>query len=185
MDFVATYPDKVAAAMALCGGATVKSLCGLTKVPLWIVHGTADAAVPVGCSERVVDSMCACGDTSRLLFDRLDKVNHTRLARIFYLELTYDWLFSHSLTDSARMLNKDYCITKEKLSTAYDDLPGNASIKVIDAKYPTTKKYYVVKKGDTWSSIAVENNTTVSILLKLNKMKKTDKLRVGRKIRVK
>lgn len=185
LDFVATYPNKVAAAMALCGGATVKSLCGLTEVPLWIIHGTADEAVPVRCSERVVDSMCSCGDTSRLLFDRLDKVNHTRLARIFYLERTYKWLFSHSLLDSARVLNKDYVITKETLGTAYDDLTENSSIKVIDAKYPTTKKYYVVKKGDTWSSIAVEHETTVSILLKLNKMKKTDKLRVGKKIRVK
>ena len=44
---------------------------------------------------------------------------------------------------------------------------------------------YVVKKGDTLSKIAVENETTVSILCKLNKMKKTDKLRVGRKVRVK
>ena len=46
-------------------------------------------------------------------------------------------------------------------------------------------KYYTVKKGDTLSKIAVENDTTVSILCKKNKMKKTDKLRVGRKIRVK
>ena len=42
LDFVATYPDKVAAAMALCGGATVNSLCALNEVPLWIIHGTAD-----------------------------------------------------------------------------------------------------------------------------------------------
>ena len=27
LDFVASYPDKVAAAMALCGGATVLDLC--------------------------------------------------------------------------------------------------------------------------------------------------------------
>ena len=45
LDFAGTYPDKVAAAMALCGGATLKDLQGLGKLPLWILHGTADKAV--------------------------------------------------------------------------------------------------------------------------------------------
>ena len=42
----------------------------------------------------------------------------------------------------------------------------------------------VVKKGDTLSKIAVEQHTTVSLLCRLNNMKKTDTLRVGRKIRI-
>ena len=41
IDMVATYPDQIAAAMALCGGGTVSDLSGLNEVPLWIVHGTA------------------------------------------------------------------------------------------------------------------------------------------------
>ena len=188
LDFVATYPDKVAAAMAMCGGATVKSLCGLTEVPLWIIHGTADRDVPVWKSERVVDSMRVCGDTSRLIFDKLEKVNHTSLARIFYFEQTYDWLFSHSLTDVSRPVNRDYTMSKELLKTAYDDLENRSDIKIIELHNPPKGidvKYYVVKKGDTLSSIAVENDTTVSILCKLNKFKKNTKLWPGRKIRVK
>lgn len=187
LDFVATYPDKVAAAMALCGGATVPDLCGLNEVPLWIIHGTADTAVPVGCSERVVDAMVACGDTTRLIFDRFKGVNHTRLARVFYLEETYDWLFAHTLADSARVLDKNIEITAETLKSAYSDLTRNTNLKVIDAKNPANaeRRYYTVKKGDTLSSIAVENNTTVSILCKLNKIKKSSVLRVGQKLRVK
>ena len=185
LDFVATYPNKVAAAMALCGGATVSDLCGLNEVPLWIIHGTADTAVPVGCSERVVEVMAECGDTTRLIFDRFKGVNHTRLARVFYLEETYDWLFAHNLTDSVRMPVKNVAITTETLATAYADLTRNNQVKVIDAKNPSGPQYYIVKKGDTLSSIAVEHNTTVSILCKLNKMKKTSVLRIGRKLRVK
>lgn len=189
LDVVATYPEKVAAAMALCGGATVNGLCGLNDVPLWIIHGTADTAVPVDCSEKVVEAMAACGDTSRLIFDRFKGVNHTRLARVFYLQEPYDWLFAHSLNDSLRSLNTDVVITTETLSDAYSDLVRNADIKVVDAKNPASetekKQYYVIKKGDTLSSIAVDNNTTVSILCKLNRIKKTDKLRPGRKLRVK
>jgi len=187
LDFVATYPDKVAAAMAMCGGATVKSLCGLNEVPLWIIHGMADEAVPVNRSERVVDSMCHCGDTSRLIFNKLKRVNHTSLVRVFYLQQTYDWLFSHSLMDSLRLANKDYTISKEMLYLAYDDLENKSKIQIIDShRYKESQKvYYTVKKGDTLSSIAVEHNTTVSILCKLNGIKKDKALRVGQKIRVK
>lgn len=185
LDFVATYPDKVAAAMALCGGATVKELCGLNEVPLWIIHGTADTAVPVSCSEKVVEAMAICGDTSRLIFDRLKGVNHTRLARVFYLEEAYDWLFSHSLSDSIRMADKDVTITSATLKTAYENLSGYKAIMVVDPSDGVMRKYHVVKEGETWASIAVENNTTVSILLKLNKKKKDAPLREGMKIRVK
>ena len=185
LDFVATYPDKVAAAMALCGGATVSDLCGLNEVPLWIIHGTADTAVPVACSERVVEAMASCGDTTRLIFDRFKGVNHTRLARVFYLEETYDWLFAHALTDSVRVPDKNVAITAETLSTAFADLTRNNQVKVVDAKKPSEHRYYIVKKGDTLSSIAVENQTTVSILCNINKIKKTSVLRVGQKLRVK
>ena len=187
LDFVAAYPDNVAAAMSMCGGSTAKSLCGLNDVPLWIIHGTADQDVPVWRSERVVDSMCVCGDTSRLIFNKLKSVNHTSLVRVFYLQQTYDWLFSHTLTDSLRLANKDYTISRELLYAAYDDLENKSDIQIIDLQsYKDSKKqYYTVKKGDTLSSIAVENNSTVSILCKLNNIKKDTKLWPGRKIRVK
>ena len=114
-------------------------------------------------------------------------MNHTRLARVFYLEETYDWLFSHRLNDSLRSVDRSVEITAETLKDAFADLTRSNLVKVIDARNPneTERQYHVVKKGETLSSIAVENNTTVSILCKLNKMKKTDVLRVGRKLRVK
>lgn len=186
IDVAATYPDKVAAAMAMCGGATVSSLCGLNDLPLWIIHGTADNAVPVGCSQTVVDAMCSCGDTSRLIFDKLKGVNHTRLARIFYLDQTYKWLFSHSLTDSSRMVNRDYTINNALMKDAYADLHTNHNIKVLDwnntEQASAGRRAYIVKKGDTLSKIAVENNTTVSIICNINKIKKDAKLSVGKKL---
>ena len=189
LDVVAAYPDKIAAAMAMCGGATAKSLCGLNEVPLWIVHGTADSAVPIGCSQRVVDAMKECGDTTRLIFSSLKGVNHTRLARVFYLEQTYEWLFSHSLTDSTRSLNRDFSISDKILAKAYKDYDKDFVVKEVPFKTSDDaqpdQKYYDVKKGDTLSEIAVNQCTTVSILCKLNNMKRTDKLKVGRKIRVK
>ena len=186
LDFTATYPDKVAAAIAMCGGATVSSLCGLSDTPLWIIHGTADTAVPIGCSQRVVDEMAKCSDTSRLIFTKLKGVNHTRLACIFYLEQTYDWLFSHSLNDSLRPVNRDFTISEALMKEAYADLNRNATIQIIDGKpMGQPKQYYVIKKGDTLSQIAVEHNTTVSILCKLNNINRNTKLQIGHRLRVK
>ena len=189
INFTARYSDKVAAAMALCGGSSIDSLCGLTEVPLWIIHGTADKDVPLFYSQRVVNTMIQCGDTSRLIFTKLPKEGHSHLARAFYLESTYEWLFKHNLNDSLRPVNKDYTISSSIMSKAYNDLDGTHTFSIIDSKpaKPDAPKhqYHIVKKGDTLSSIAVEHGTTVSILCKLNNIKRTDVLRIGRKIRVK
>ena len=188
LDVATQYPDRVAAAMAMCGGASGNELCGLSTLPLWIIHGTADELVSVRCSDRVVDSIRSCGDTTRLIYDRLEGVNHSRLARVFYLKQTYDWLFSHSLKNRGRPVNRSYSISTELLDVAYENMDETFTVNIVEAVYPKLrekKKYYKVKKGDTLASIAVENYTTVSILCKLNKCKKTTKLYKGKKIRVK
>ena len=125
IDLAATYPDRIAAAMALCGGGSVKDLSGLSKLPLWIVHGTADRAVPVSASDRVVAAIKATGDDSRLIYTRMPGIDHGRPARIFYMGQTYDWLFSHSLLDPNREVNRDFVITAEMLQNAYQDLGRN------------------------------------------------------------
>lgn len=188
LDVAAAYPDRVAAAIALCGGASGKELCSLSTLPLWIVHGTADELVPVWCSDRVVDSIRSCGDTTRLIYNRLEGENHSRLARVFYLEQTYKWLFSHSLLDKDRPVNRSYSMSTELLNVAYDDMGKVYPIEIIEAECPPLRdrmKYHVVKKGESLAEIAVENYTTVSILCRLNNFKKTTKMWAGRKIRVK
>ena len=188
LDVAAAYPDRVAAAIALCGGASGKELCSLSTLPLWIVHGTADELVPVWCSDRVVDSIRSCGDTTRLIYNRLEGENHSRLARVFYLEQTYKWLFSHSLLDKDRPVNRSYSMSTELLNVAYDDMGKVYPIEIIEAECPPLRdrmKYHVVKKGESLAEIAVENYTTISILCRLNNFKKTTKMWAGRKIRVK
>ncbi len=122
MDFCATYPDRVAAGMALCGGATVKDVSGLARMPMWIVHGTADRAVPISASDKVVAAIKKTGDDSRLIYTRMPGIDHGRPARIFYLSQTYDWLFSHSLADEGRPVNRDFKLTPQILQNAYKDL---------------------------------------------------------------
>jgi murein DD-endopeptidase MepM/ murein hydrolase activator NlpD len=73
-------------------------------------------------------------------------------------------------------------LTKKKLN-APTNLPsapnGNNN-----SKGGSGNKYHTVKRGDTLSSIAVKNKTTVSKLCKLNKIKPKTNLKIGQKIRV-
>ena len=95
--------------------------------------------------------MIQCGDTSRLIFDRLPREGHSHLARIFYLQSTYDWLFKHNLNDSLRPVNRDYTISSAIMSKAYNDFDPTFTFKTIDSlphQKPdvSEKQYYVVKK---------------------------------------
>ncbi|MBQ9357405.1 MAG: dienelactone hydrolase family protein [Prevotella sp.] len=122
LDFVGTYPEKVAAAMALCGGCTLSDQSRMGECPLWIIHGTADRAVSVRQSQDVVNRMRQAGIDSRLRFEWLPGVSHGALARYFYTAKTYEWLFSHSLTDPGRPVRRDINITQGDLNQAYRDM---------------------------------------------------------------
>lgn len=137
MDFVGTYPHKIAAAMALCGGCTLSDVQGLGTLPFWIIHGTADRAVTVGQSKKVVNALKEQGNDKLLRYDWLPGANHGQLARIYYLEQTYQWLFSHTLNDNPRQVNRDIVINLNVMSNAYKGLNSKGTItKVASLKTP-------------------------------------------------
>ncbi len=188
LDFAGTYPHKIAAAMALCGGSDLKDFCGLNQLPLWILHGTADRSVGISQSKKIVAAMEACGSTERLIFTPLSGMNHSDLARIFYLSTPYEWLFSHSLSDDLRRVNRSFSIEVNDLRNAYRDL----SRQTIPTKKATTKasssqnkQYYKVRSGDTLGHIALRYGTSVKRLCQLNGIKENSTLQIGQKLRVK
>lgn len=144
IDMAATYPDQIAAAMALCGGGTVKDVSGLNDVPLWIVHGTADRAVSVGQSDKIVNSVKQTGDASRLVYDRVPGMNHSQPARFFYLKDTYDWLMSHSLKDENRPVNGTFDVSGIK--GAYKDLKSSGKKRVAKATRSRSKSKAKTRK---------------------------------------
>lgn len=195
LDFAATYPEKIAAAMAMCGGCNVRDVCGLNDIPLWIIHGTADKAVPIAKSQAVVNAMHKCGPIDMLRFTKLPGGDHSSLARVFYLKETYEWLFSHSRSGLSRRVNTDFEITMSTLKNAYSDLNGKRrTLKINDSKPRKTDgnmkvsdsggEIYRVKSGDTLSKIAGKYETTVPQLCKLNHLKETSVLQIGQDIRV-
>lgn len=126
MDVCGTYPDRIAAGMALCGGCYLKDVSGLGKLPFWIIHGTADRAVPIKQSKVVVDKLKSEGNDTRLIYDWWQGANHGTPARVFYMKKTYQWLFSHSLLDENRPVNRDISIGIGDVRNAYDGVNRNA-----------------------------------------------------------
>lgn len=144
IDMVAKYPEYIAAAMAFCGGASTKDISGLNDVPLWIIHGTADRAVSVSQSDKVVAQMeaQAGGIAPRLIYDRIPGMNHGGPARMFYLPESYDWLFKHSLKDEGRFASEAFSLKNGILKKAY----GKSSKKVRKSKSSSAKKKHRSKR---------------------------------------
>lgn len=202
IDYSAVYPNRIAAAMALCGGGNPKSYCGLNELPLWIIHGTADRAVGVSQSQKVVSAMAKCGDSPRLRFTKLPGVDHGGLARAFYITETYDWLFQHRLDTPDRPVNQDFDITVDRLHRAYKDIDRRANNLIVRGGTGGKKdrnqmaeteetppagdsEYHTIRRGDTLGALAKRYHTSISTLCKLNNISRTTTLRVGKRLRVK
>ena len=127
--FAAAYPDKVAAAIGMCGGYT-GPVEPLTELPIWIIHGTSDRITSINYSTIVVEKMARMGKSGRLYFTWLTGCDHSILARIFLLQQPYDWLFSHSLKDPDRPVNRDFKIEPRDLAAAYMRLDSSQAQKL-------------------------------------------------------
>ena len=58
----------------------------------------------------------------------------------------------------------------------------NTDIEVPNNSNPSN--YYIIKKGDTLSKIAKENNTTVENLAKINQIQDPNLIYVGQKLKI-
>lgn len=135
LKMVHSYPDKVAAALAMCGGYAESSISGLPEVPLWIIHGFRDTVTAVSYSSMLVKQLYDSGKGSRLIYDQ-PACGHAELARVFYLPEMYDWLFKHTLQDPGRPVNLGYTFTEEKMNAAYGRLDPAKALDLIPKRPP-------------------------------------------------
>ncbi len=195
LDFAAAYPERTAATIGLCGGSTYNDPSKIGSTPTWIIHGTADRAVPVSASRRVRDAVVKADSCNLLRYDELQGVGHSLLARVFYLGETYEWLFKHATTDSVRTVYRDINITTERLNRAYKDLklnsvklnvidPAGASLSSSGTSSSGEATWYTVRKGDTLGHIANRHNTTVKRLCALNNITEKSVIKPGQKLKI-
>lgn len=95
MHFAGKYPEKVTAAVALCGGGKTSDACNLSTIPFWIQHGSSDEAVPVSQSREMVAAIKQCSNKGEnLIYTEIKGANHGALERVFRSDEMYNWLFS-------------------------------------------------------------------------------------------
>ena len=96
MDFVGKYPERVAAAVAICGGGTAQYAENLSTVPLWIQHGSADRAVPASESKKIYRAIKNANPDADATLTIIPGGTHGSVERLFHQEDMYDWLFQHA-----------------------------------------------------------------------------------------
>ena len=96
MSFAGKYPDKVTAGVALCGGGNVGDACNLAQLPFWIQHGTADSAVPISESRKMMKAINACNEGENLIYKEIPGASHGAMEKMFRSDEMYNWMFEHS-----------------------------------------------------------------------------------------
>lgn len=95
MHFVGKYPDRVAAAVAICGGGNVSDGCNLAKVPMWIQHGDKDFIVKMSESKKVYDAIKKCNPNADATLTIIKGGNHGSVENLFHQNAMYDWMFKY------------------------------------------------------------------------------------------
>lgn len=160
MDYVAAYPHRVTAAIAMCGGiSSLNNAPKMKDVPLWIIHGTDDKAVPVAKSDEVFAKLNESGKPHQTHYDRLDSVNHAMLARMFYLNETYKWLFEHTQKGKKNTIRPTFDV-RRLLPGAYKGLRSNSVTIKVEPGKPKPAPAPAVEQQDTLAKTAPTTATT-------------------------
>ena len=77
-------------------------------------------------SRKIVRYLEENHEDSLLRYDWIPKATHGTLARVFYVQKTYDWLFKHSTNAAPRMVDTSMTITMADIRNCYRE-PATAS----------------------------------------------------------
>ncbi len=90
-DALARRPELFAAAIPICGGASVEQVRAFKHIPLWCFHGSADNVVNVERSRELIAALKAAGGEPR--YTEYPEVGHNSWTQTFASEETFQWLF--------------------------------------------------------------------------------------------
>jgi predicted peptidase len=91
-DFAQRYPDLVAAAVPICGGADDRTAEKIKHIPVWAFHGGADTVVWPTRSRSMVEELKKANGSVR--YTEFDKVGHDSWSRAFAEPELLPWLFA-------------------------------------------------------------------------------------------
>ncbi len=90
-DIISRYPDKFAAAIAICGGGDEKMAQKIKNIPIWAFHGSNDKVVPVSRSRNMVNAIKLAGGIPK--YTEYKGVGHGSWVKAYNEKNLLDWLF--------------------------------------------------------------------------------------------
>ncbi len=99
-DLATRFPQRVAGAIAICGGGDPTAAARAKDVPLWAFHGSADAVVPVKGSRLMIDALRKAG--GRPKYTEWKGMDHHVWERVFADRAVLTWLLSRKSAAAAR-----------------------------------------------------------------------------------
>jgi predicted peptidase len=90
-DLITRYPDKFAAAAAVCGGGDEAVAFKVAKLPIWTFHGDADTVVKPGRSRNMVAAIEKAG--GKPIYTEYPGVGHDSWNNAYCEAKLMDWLF--------------------------------------------------------------------------------------------
>ena len=93
----ADHPEHFAAVVPICGGGKTEDAEKLKNIPIWVFHGTADPAVPLKRSIKMVEAIKQAGGT-RIRFTTLEEIGHNSWEAAYASPDLYAWLAKQDRT---------------------------------------------------------------------------------------
>jgi dienelactone hydrolase len=186
LNFIGKYPDRVAAAVALCGGGDIHDACNIGKTNVWIQHGENDKAVPVSESIKIYNAVYGCNPRGDCKLTLYPSYGHGELAHEFYKDTLYNWIFQYRLNDTLKKsvtLIQD-TLKNNKIEEIKTTLSKDAKKGLNELITNSNPCYHIIKKGDTLYSLSKKYKISIKKLCKNNGIEENTKLKVGQKIKI-
>ncbi len=91
-DLLARYPDKFAAAVAVCGGADLNDAPKIAHIPVWVFHGKRDRLVSVSRSRDMVKALKKQGGNP--IYTEYPTVGHGAWIKAYSNPNLLKWMFA-------------------------------------------------------------------------------------------
>ena len=93
-DVLSRYPEKIAAAFPICGGADITMAEKMKNVPILTFHGSEDKTVPVSRTRDMVEALRKAG--AKITYVELQGCDHNSWTPAFADDKNWAWLFEQS-----------------------------------------------------------------------------------------
>lgn len=96
LKYASKYANRLAAAIAICGGGETQDACNLTSLPIKLIHGDKDFIVPLKESKKIMTAIQQCSAKAPVELQVVKGGNHGSVEDLYrHLDL-YNWLFQYT-----------------------------------------------------------------------------------------